>query len=82
MKVIINYDDNVVEVFETDNPVQFLIDFLNSRKDITLNEVSIDHYAQRKAGKASASRLTPEQRTTRAKNAVLARIKKYNQRTK
>ncbi len=32
-----------------------------------------------KAGKASAAKLTPEQRRARAKKAVEARIKKYGQ---
>ncbi len=34
------------------------------------------------AGKASASKLTPEQRSARAKKAVEARIKKYGQKNK
>ena len=35
-----------------------------------------------KAGKASAAKLTPEQRKARAKKAVEARIKKYRQGTR
>lgn len=34
------------------------------------------------AGKASASKLTPEQRSERAKKAVEARIKKYGQKAR
>lgn len=33
-----------------------------------------------KAGKVSASKLTPEQRSARAKKAVEARMKKYGQK--
>lgn len=35
-----------------------------------------------KAGKASAAKLTPEQRRARAKKAVEARIKKHGQKTR
>lgn len=35
-----------------------------------------------RAGRMSASKLTPEERSARAKKAVEARIKKYGQKTK
>lgn len=37
--------------------------------------------ANSRAGKASASKLTPEQRSERARKAVAARIKKYGQKS-
>lgn len=48
---------------------------------IRLHDWSSRFIIGRVAGKASASKLTPEERSARAKKAVEARIKKYGQKT-
>lgn len=44
--------------------------------------VSVRARANSNAGKVSASKLTPEERSERAKKAVQARIAKYGQKSK